>query len=300
MKNLPFTAKGVFLILFVSLIILCLLFFPSFFFKNTKIVFCDVGQGDAVYMRIKNKFDVVIDAGPDRKILECLGRHMPFYDRNIELAIITHPQKDHFGGFVWVVDYYNINAFILSRLNSSSQLFQQFKQKIFEKDIKIIFAEENMVINVNNSKFTFLWPSKEFLKENMFFNFNDSENKEFVNSTTDPNLFSLIILFQENNIKALFTGDISTNILEKLVIKHNIKADIFKVPHHGSKNGLNENILKLVDPDLSVICLGKNSYGHPSKEVLDYFKKLNKKYLRTDKHGDIVLSISKDKIRILN
>ena len=300
MKQLPFTAKGIFSILFISLIILCLMFFSSFFTKNTKIVFCDVGQGDAVYIRINNEFDVVIDAGPDRKILECLGTHMPFYDRNIELAIITHPQKDHFGGFVWIIDYYNVNAFVLSRLNGSSQLFQQLKQKIYSKHIKVFFAEESMVINKNNSKFTFLWPSEEFVKENLFFNFNDSKNIEFVKSTTNPNLFSLIILFQENNTKALFTGDTSAGILEKLVIKHNIKADILKVPHHGSKNGLNENILKLVNPDLSIISLGKNSYGHPSKEVLGYFKKLNKKYLRTDECKDIVLSISKDKVKILN
>lgn len=70
--------------------IVSIIFVESILDKSTKIVFCDVGQGDEIYIRVKNKIDIVIDAGPDKRMLDCLGKFMPFYDKKIEIAIISH------------------------------------------------------------------------------------------------------------------------------------------------------------------------------------------------------------------
>lgn len=69
--------------------------------NRTKIVFCDVGQGDATYIRVRNKVNVLIDAEPDKRVLSCLGRHMPFWDKQIELIFLSHPNKDHYQGFLF-------------------------------------------------------------------------------------------------------------------------------------------------------------------------------------------------------
>ena len=83
--------------------------FFIFFLKHdirTQVVFCDVGQGDGAYIRTENNIDIVIDAGKSKNILTCLGKYMPFYDRKIELVILTHPELDHYGGLIDVFKNY--------------------------------------------------------------------------------------------------------------------------------------------------------------------------------------------------
>src|SRR3972149_6329793 len=89
----------------------------SYFFSlpdgKLHIIFCDVGQGDAAYIRTPNNQDMLIDGGPDDKVLSCLGRHMPFYDRTIDVVVLTHPQKDHLQGLISVVERYTVKYFVM-------------------------------------------------------------------------------------------------------------------------------------------------------------------------------------------
>jgi len=86
--------------------------------KNLHVVFCDVGQGDAVLVKMGTS-QVLVDGGPDNKVLECLARNMPFYDRRIEVVILTHPQADHMNGLVDVLERYTVLRFI----NPKSQIY---------------------------------------------------------------------------------------------------------------------------------------------------------------------------------
>ena len=217
------------------------------FDDRTTVVFCNVGQGDAAYIRIKNTIDILIDAGPDRKVLDCLGRYMPFWDRKVELIFVSHNQKDHFGGIDFILDRYKIDAiYLVNDLNSSLQSFRQLREKIINKKIRIEIELAGKTVKFMNDKINILWPNKG------------------LNSNND-NDFSSILLFNENNFKILFTGDASSFILSRLSHGYIEKVNILKVPHHGSKNGLNTIFLELADPNLAVISVGKNnSYGHPS------------------------------------
>jgi len=278
MIDSPFSKKDLLLAIFFSLIVIGLIVIGSFFDTRTKIVFCDVGQGDGAYIRIKNRVDLVIDAGPDNKILNCLGKHMPFYDRKIELAILSHPQKDHYYGFIEISKRYKIDRFVLSKADSTKQSFIKLKDIIKNKKIKVVYVMADNTINIINDRIYILWPNH-------------------ILNTADDNINSLVFLFQEDNFKALFTGDANAYILDilseesKTIIS---PVNILKIPHHGSKNSLSEKLFRSANPRLAVISVGKNnSYGHPTKEVLNSLKALNIKIMRTDEKGDIVYKLRK-------
>jgi len=274
MEGVRITKKQIILILIFSL----LSFFSYYFYQNldkrTKIVFCNVGQGDATYIRIKNKTDVLIDAGPDKKVLNCLGKYMPFWDKKIEVAFLSHPNKDHYQGFYYINDRYKIDYFITVENPFVSQSYKSLIKKLQLKKTKIMKKFQGDQIKILNDRFYFIWPSKEF-------------------SSSEDNDYSHLLLFQEDDFKALFTGDASPKILNLIanktynsIIKN---LNILKIPHHGSKNGLTKKFLDVSNPKIGVISVGKNnSYGHPSKEVLDMLKAKNVKIKRTDEDGDIV------------
>lgn len=275
----PVKIRDLILFSIASVIIIFYILLSSFFDTRTKIVFCDVGQGDGAYIRIKNTFDVVIDSGPDRKILDCLGKYMPFYDRTIELAFISHDQKDHFGGFEYLLDRYDIKKIIMPDLETSVQSFKQLKQKILDKKIPVIAISSQMKIRVMNDVFTFLWPKDHCV-------------------AADNNDCSLVFGFQENAFRVLFTGDASPKVLNFIsscterTCAFSTNINILKIPHHGSKNGLIEKFLRLADPRVGVISVGKNnSYGHPSKSILDMLLSHKVKIRRTDEEGDIIFRI---------
>ena len=317
MDKSPVSYRSILLAIIFSSVMLFLIGFRDIFYHKTRVVFCDVGQGDAAYIRTRKKQDILIDAGPDGRVLSCLGKYMPFYDRKIELAFLSHPQKDHYGGYLEVVERYQIDNFIVSALNNNNQSFNLLKTKLRKKKTKIknVYAGEKIMLEKNslpsqmlsraNSKeenIEFLWPKRQFMAENTICKegicpvFTNNNVLGAFAATTDLNDFSSVFLFSQGNFNVLFTGDASPKVLNSLVgtidesSRDNI--DIFKIPHHGSKNGLTKEFLILADPKLSVISVGKNnSYGHPATEILEMLKALKKKYLRTDEKGDIVVEV---------
>jgi competence protein ComEC len=269
----PITKRTIFLTVIASFFICLLIFFNNYFDERTKIVFCNVGQGDATYIRIKNKIDVLIDAGPDKSILSCLGKYMPFWDRKIEMAFLSHPNSDHYNGYFFIADRYKIDKFITVDSPIFSKTYKKLLKIMSQKNIPVFFKVAGDKINVENGEFILYWPPKNF------------------NSAND-NDFSQILLFNYNGYKTLFTGDASPFIMGRLSHGSLGKISILKVPHHGSKNGLIKKFLDLADPSIAVISVGKNnSYGHPHQKVLDMLKAKNIKILRTDKEGDIVFNL---------
>lgn len=284
---------------FLIILIFGFLSFFSYYFislhdKNTKIVFCDVGQGDASYIRIKNQVDVLIDAGPDRKILTCLGKHMPFFDKQIELAIISHFQKDHFGGFLYLLDRYQFKTIILPPISTPSETLQNFINKLSKKKVSIKFSYANNEINIKNTKIVFFWPIDDFVSKKLLPLQNDV-SQVLKTTVLDSNFFSFVFLFEVDNFKVLYTGDAPSSILNKIssIYQSNLKTNILKIPHHGSKNGLTKNFLKSVEPELAVISVGqKNPFGHPHQEILEILKAQGVKIRRTDIENDIVFKLS--------
>ncbi len=273
----------------ICLFLVGVLFIVQIRNTQTLIVFCDVGQGDGAYIRIRNKIDIVIDSGPDRKILDCLGRYMPFYDRKIEFAFLSHPQKDHYGGFEYLFQHYSIGTFFMNPIdNSTSSSFRQLKQLIEQKNIQVQTFYTGDSINLEDATITSLWPDKSFVKNNVGNGI----------AKIDLNQFSQFLLFTEKNTSILFTGDFEFNnspFLQPLLHLAGVtwRLEVLKIPHHGSKNGLTEKALQIINPQEAIISVGKNnSYGHPSKQTLDLIQKYNIGLRRTDKEGNVVFRLN--------
>ncbi|MBI4225570.1 MBL fold metallo-hydrolase [Candidatus Roizmanbacteria bacterium] len=286
----PISKLSLTLSILFSLLIVILISLSSSLSSETTVVFCDVGQGDGAYIRINNRIDLVIDAGPGRKILDCLGKYMPFYDRSIELAIISHPQKDHFGGFLYILDRYDIKKFWMNQVYNSSRSFAELLEKIDAKRIVLEFPKAGEKFTITEAEVEVFWPSEDFLAENTFV---EAKTHKFFRQTgVDLNDFSLVFSVDVSGIKMLFTGDASAFVLNKLLNQSKIKSNIMKVPHHGSKNGLTVESLKLANPTYGVISVGKNnSYGHPSEDILYMLEAQSVKTRRTDIEGDIIFKI---------
>ncbi|GEM_PF-3663094 len=124
--------------------------------NQTLIVFCTLGQSDGTYIRINNSIDIVINAGSDRKMLDCLGKYMPFFDRTIEFAILTGPQKDMSAGFLPLLDRYHIEKFTINRYVATSTTTQDLLKKVSEKHIPLFIEPRIQPLQIKNLALSFV------------------------------------------------------------------------------------------------------------------------------------------------
>jgi len=304
-----------FILLMVSVVWLAVVYSPS---PALKIVNCDVGQGDAAIVIYKTT-QIVIDGGPNNEILECISNHIPFWDRSIEMVILSHPQKDHFQGLIEVVKRFDVANFLGTELDSSTPDYRVLKELLKQKDVAVVNPRSGMKLRVGMIYLDIVWPQSEFLAQyteeikNQGNEEQEGQGNEIpkikktgvlgaFTSRRDPNDFSVVVIVKYGDFQALFTGDIGPEINNQLSVNPLIKnLEYIKVPHHGSKNGLTEKLLKAVNPSVAVISAGKgNSYGHPHEEVIKLLRDKEIKILRTDEMGDVQVETDGQKIFIKN
>lgn len=238
-----------------------------------KIIFLDVGQGDAILIS-QGANQVLIDGGKDgRLLLEKLGRYIPFWDRKIEAAIATHPDADHIGGLVSAARAYKIENIIETLAQNKSQIYAAWENSISNAN-KIEAVRGVNIKFSNGAEMTTLFP------------FAPIENINDKNSNAGSVVEKLI--FGGN--KFLFTGDLP-NEQELVLIRSGLDLDsrVLKVAHHGSKYSTSREFLDAVKPETAVISAGRNNtYGHPNQEILSRLAAGNIKIIRTDESGDVV------------
>lgn len=266
-------------------IAICIIYFSFVYIHDgAKIVFCNVGQGDAIYIRTMAKKDILIDAGRDKRVLECLSKYMPLYDRTIEMAFLSHTDADHYGGYLNVLKRYTVRTFV-KNASMSDSLFQKF-ESLIKAQTTVISLYQGDIAVLDRARFYIVWPPKDMVEKKRY---------------QLTNEISQIMIFDEGKIRVLLTGDIdpasTTHLLSSCQWCHQLYGDvpILKVPHHGAANGLTSQLLQTIHPELSIISVGKNSYGHPSSSILSLFRTLDSRYLRTDEEGDIVIRYDLDR-----
>src|SRR3989344_4624451 len=186
---------------------------------NLQIIACDVGQGDAILIQ-QNDSQILVDAGKGNKVLDCLSNHMPIWDREIELIILTHPQLDHYGGFIEVVRRYTIENFLTSGLDSQAKAFQVLKEEVNNIQAKVLRPEESMILRVGDIQLDIIWPSQLFLANNQKSRESLSENVlglTSFESSRDPNDFSVVVNLNYGEFDALLTGDIGPEIIDEVL-----------------------------------------------------------------------------------
>lgn len=275
--------KKYFLIAAVLFFVLaCILVYQNIIYNDKKlhVVICDVGQGDTIFVRTPQGSDILIDGGPDDSVLSCLAKHMPFWDRTIEIMILSHPHADHFMGFFSVFKNYKVKSFVSEELTNKTTGFASLMDKIKLQKIPIQFvlAGDKFILG-DKVILEIVGPTKEFIDRT-------SPGRTIGESSEFASLETLI---KYGKFSVLLTGDSQVAELEQGIrVKREglSNLSVLQVPHHGSRFGLNQEILDILNPKLAVISVGKNKFGHPTPFILDLLKSANIKTLRTDRDGE--------------
>lgn len=244
--------------------------------KKLEVVFIDVGQGDAILIRTPNNQDILIDGGPDNSTVDKIGRLLPFYDRDIELMVLTHAHSDHVSGLVPILKRYQVDQIFYSGkvINDAPDYLTWFKL-VEEKSIPFQVVTGGEKINLGeNLMLEVLYPFEDFTGK----------------SLDDLNDTSVVIRLVYQETEFLFMGDASAVVEKKLIDKDlNLVSDVLKVGHHGSKNSTSPEFINAVSPNYAVISSGKdNKFGHPHFKTLNTLAKEKVKILRTDLCGEVI------------
>jgi len=243
-------------IAFAILILAWVWFFVEEKQEFLEIDFYDVGQGDAIFIETPKGKQILVDGGPDLTILEKLGRELPFWDRYIDLVILTHPEYDHIGGLIEVIKRYKVGGILTTGVIRDTAEYKKWTRIIKQENVPIYIAQAGGVIDLgSNIKLIILHP---------FENLSGQEIKR-------TNNVSIVAQLVYKDFELLLTGDIEKKIEKELINSGtNLESDILKVAHHGSKTSTTQDFVNAINPIIAVIQAGKdNAYGHPHNSVLD-------------------------------
>ncbi len=250
--------------------------------------FLDVGQGDAVFIEAPNGNQILLDGGPDKKVLKSLASLMPFYDRSIDLLVLSHPHLDHFGGLLYIIPRYFVGGLVSSGAVHQISEFKSFETSLQLKDIKTIVLRRGSKIDMGGGVLLeVLLPDRDV-----------AESK--------PHDGMLVMRLTYGKTSILLTGDMEENLENYLVSldgdspTSRLKSQILKIGHHGSHTSTSQSFLGYVSPTYAIISsrMG-NSYGHPHKETLDILDKFGVKTLRTDISGTVVFKSDGEGVEIV-
>ena len=251
--------------------------------SGLKVTFFDVGQGDAIFIETPQGHQILIDGGPVRQLAaEKVGKTLPFWDKSLDLVILTHPDSDHITGLVGVLERYEVENILWTGVEVDTNIFAAWEQALEKYSNGLYLARAGQKIfwgKDPNAFMEILYPESQTVNE---------KKSGFGGATNDTSIVSKLV-FGSHSL--LFTGDITKAVEQKLVSQGvNLRADVLKVPHHGSKYSSSEAFLAAVLPSTAVIQVGsKNSYGHPTQEVLSRLGNIS--VLRTDEKSDIVIEL---------
>lgn len=237
------------------------------------VAFLNVGQGDAIYIETPSGRQVLIDGGPDKSVLRELGQVMPFYDRSLDLVIVTHEDSDHIGGLPDTLERFSVKSVVGTTNDSDSKLaasFEQIAQERGDREVTV-HAGERIILDTN-IYLDILSPA------------GDPEKQE-------TNKASLVAKLTYASTSFLLTGDVDESVEKYLVKKYGalLASDVIKISHHGSRNSNDPAFLKAASSTYAVISVAAdNRFGHPHEEVLDTLSNLREKVLRTDQLGTII------------
>jgi competence protein ComEC len=240
--------------------------------NNLHVNILDVGEGDSILLQ-KGHQSILIDGGPSpQAVCLNLGHKMPFWDRNIDLVILTHPHLDHLSGIIEVIKRYKVGQVLAPNLISSSPPYREWLNLIKTQNTKYTLAQSGQQIKLDGGVIlNVLNPPETAASEAE----SDIENNGIV----------IRLTFAE--VSFLFTADVGQEVENRLINERaGLSCTVLKVAHHGSATSTISDFLSVAKPRIAVISVGaNNSFGHPDKEVLERLK--NTTVYRTDISGTI-------------
>ena len=239
-----------------------------------RVTFFDIGQGDAALIRTPAHQNILIDGGPDSSVMAKLGRALPWTDHTIDLVVLSHPHADHVAGLVPVLQHYRVRHVLIAGVLHTTPDYIEFLKLIKEKHIPVTIAQAGQTINLNGGvALDVLWPTVSY------------ETK----TVSEIHITCVVIKLRFGSARALFTGDLPLEEERALAATGvDLKAQILKVGHHGSRTSSSEEFIRAVAPEAAIIPVGRrNHYGLPDEDVLARLSRLVPHVYRTDESGDV-------------
>lgn len=275
--------KKLFFLIVISCFCLLGLFLiqmQRFYDGKLHVIFCDVGQGDAIFIRTPGGKNILVDGGPDKSVLQCLSSNMPFWDKTLHLVFLTHPHEDHFAGIYYVADRYHSLTFVTEELANQTEGYREFVGKLKVKNTKqkFVLANDQFAL-ADGVHIKVLGPSEKYLALTSPGG-TIGESSEFA---------SLVLHLSYGDFDLVLTGDSQVAGLKDAHLAKVPGIEVLQLPHHGSKTGLDKEMIQILRPKLAVASVGENKYGHPSLDLLELLQENSIQLRRTDHSGDIEL-----------
>ncbi len=239
--------------------------------------FLDVGQGDAVLIQTPEGHNVLIDGGPKSKVLEELSEVLAYFNRQIDLMVLTHPHADHLEGLVEVLKRYEVGAVLITGVGYNNHYYDEFLRDVGamrdDGELDVFVAEAGMDFKVGSLYLDVLYPFEPLIGRTIS-NVNNSS----------------IVIRATLGWRAMLTGDCEVECEEEILeAGFELGADILKAGHHGSKTASSAEFVEAVGPEIAVIQLGEdNKFGHPHAETLRAFYRAGiREIFRNDLDGRI-------------
>lgn len=271
--------------LFVVAFVLCVVVIQENRHGLLKIVFLDVGQGDSIFIESPTGLQVLVDGGPNNNLLKELPKVLNWYDRHIDMIVVTNPDKDHFEGFINFLKKYKTDVVLEPGTTNKNEAYSVLEKVITDKKIPKILAIRGQKIDLGSGAYLeIIFPDRDV-------------------SGLNPNDGSIVMRLVYGETSVMLQGDSTANIEHYLVGLGGteLKSTILKAGHHGSRTSSTEEYVNTVSPEWAIISAGENNtYGHPHKEVLDIFEKSKIKILATCFSGTITFQSDGKKFILKN
>lgn len=253
---------------------------------NLHISFLDVGEGDAILIQTPNHHDILIDGGPSpQAICSGLSEKMPFWDRTIDLLILTHPHADHMAGLIEVLKRYDVKQILAPDMDDSSPLYEEWRNAIRSNNIRYATGLSGQQMKLGRgATLDVLSPGPSLL----------------TGTESDIDNNGVVVRLSMGRVSFLLTADIWREAeLELIHSRAELDCTVLKVAHHGSDSSTSQEILSVTKPQLAVISVGNdNRFGHPSDEVMNRLEQRlgAENIYRTDRHGTIEFTTDGERI----
>lgn len=247
-------------------------YIPKDYTNKLRVHFIDVDQGDSTFIQFPNGKTSLIDAGTRKAGDKVVNYLNDLGIKKIDYLIGTHPHEDHIGGLPKVIKNFDIDKVYMPDKTSNTLIFEELLMEIKKKDLKITLGKgKDIIMDEGKLKYSILAPNRD--------------DYSIIND------FSIVTKIEYMDNSIIIAGDAEKDSEKDMIDKgYDLKSDILRIGHHGGSTSSIKEFLDRVDPDYSIISVGKgNSYGHPHKETLNRLNKIGTQIMRTDQLGDIVL-----------
>lgn len=222
-----------------------------------QVSFLNVDQGDATLIQTDTGQRVLVDCGDiDGPILTRLQEQLGFLARRIDMLIVTHGHRDHYGGCFDVLERYQVGAVMINGVRKEEgSLYEGFLAAVTEREIQILPGLAGTEIDLGQQRLEILHPT----------------NQHWGDEISNDNEFSIVVAgFGDENTFVLM-GDAYTSNEHEIMRRYpELRADILKVGHHGSDTSTSQEWLNHIQPDIAIISAGQNNrHGHPHTEVIE-------------------------------